>query len=391
MKFLLVFSLFGIVFLAGCTTQETQLTGKVTEPSQAPKEQATIESKCSFGYRNQYTCYENYRYQLYQYSNCSLGWVYLEYCSYGCSEAGCLEKLTTTIQPTIQEMTNKTSEKTYTQTTTQNTTGTNQPSIAKQPNTTQTVLPKISEPIKVEQPNTTQTVSPKINKPIKIANWNLQIFGVSKASNQTLMNFYADVIDDYDIIFIQEIRDSSQTALPKLCQLLEGYKCDASSRAGRTSSKEQYGIIYKDGIRITDLTDYNPDSQDRWERPPVKVTFDYNGYILTAYNIHIKPDDVKKELQGLESVVSNVSNVIVLGDLNADCTYYKPQQDTEFDAWIWIITDDQDTTVASTDCAYDRIIMNRDAYQEYASHGIYKGGITKDVSDHYLVWVEIKP
>ncbi len=250
---------------------------------------------------------------------------------------------------------------------------------------------KENEPlINEQQPDTTQVVPPEKN-PIKVANWNLQVFGRDKASNQTLMDFYANVIDDYDIIFVQEIRDSSQTAFPNLCQLLEGYKCDTSSRAGRTSSKEQYGIIYKDGIKITELTDYNPDSQDRWERPPVKVTFDYNGYILTAYNIHTKPDDVKRELQGLESVVSNVSNVIVLGDLNADCTYYKPEQDTEFDTWVWAITDDQDTTVASTDCAYDRIILNRDTYQEYVSYGIYKEGIIKSVSDHYLVWVELKP
>ena len=83
---------------------------------------------------------------------------------------------------------------------------------------------------------------------LRIANWNLQIFGKEKASNNELLNFYADKISRNDIIFIQEIRDISGTAFPKLCSALIEYSCINSSRAGRSSSKEQVGIIYKKGI-----------------------------------------------------------------------------------------------------------------------------------------------
>lgn len=114
----LIFMLIGIVFLAGCTTQQTQLTGKVVEPSQTPKEQVRTESKCSSSYLNQYTCSDNYRYQLYQYSNCSLAWFYLEYCTYGCSSERCLQKSTSTIQPTIQETQTTTTPSVTTQNTT---------------------------------------------------------------------------------------------------------------------------------------------------------------------------------------------------------------------------------------------------------------------------------
>jgi len=225
---------------------------------------------------------------------------------------------------------------------------------------------------------------------IKIANWNLQIFGQSKAGNVELMNLYADKINDYDIIFIQEIRDSSETAFAKLCSMLQNYSCKSSSRAGRSSSKEQYGIIYKNGINLTQFKDYNPDSNDWWERPPIKVSFNTNGYELTAYNIHTKPDDVQKELYYLEQVVPDNGNVIILGDLNADCSYYNNDKETEFDEWNWFIKDDEDTTVSATDCAYDRIIINTDANQEFSSYGIDKKQITSSVSDHYLVWVELK-
>ena len=43
---------------------------------------------------------------------------------------------------------------------------------------------------------------------LKIANWNLQIFGVSKAENALLMKSYADKIRNYDIIFVPDVRTS---------------------------------------------------------------------------------------------------------------------------------------------------------------------------------------
>ena len=55
---------------------------------------------------------------------------------------------------------------------------------------------------------------------LSIANWNLQVFGPSKASNDTLLRYYADHIDDYDIIVIQEIRDASGVAIEKLAMQL---------------------------------------------------------------------------------------------------------------------------------------------------------------------------
>lgn len=223
---------------------------------------------------------------------------------------------------------------------------------------------------------------------VKIANWNLQTFGPSKASNTELMSLYADKIDDYDIVFIQEIRDVSETAFPKLCTLLQNYTCKLSSRAGTTNYKEQYGIIYKDEIILTDFKDYNPNKW--WERPPIKTTFNINEYELTTYNIHTKPDNVQQELYYLEQIVADNGNVLILGDLNADCSYYNNNKETEFDDWNWIIKDSQDTTTSSTNCAYDRIILNNDAKKELENYGINKKEITSSVSDHYLVWVELE-
>jgi len=225
---------------------------------------------------------------------------------------------------------------------------------------------------------------------ITIANWNLQVFGDTKASNSTLMQIYSSIIDDYDIVFVQEIRDADGSAFSRLCSMLPNYNCQNSSRAGRSTSKEQYGVIYKNGINIIEWADFNPDSQDRWERPPLKVTFNTSCYRITIYNIHTKPEDVKRELAYLENATVNQGNAAVLGDLNADCSYYSAATEPEFDTWHWIIPDNADTTVSPTDCAYDRIILNDDSYSEYSTYGIYREGIVSGVSDHYLVWVKLE-
>lgn len=238
-------------------------------------------------------------------------------------------------------------------------------------------------------PENITSLEPVISKTIKVANWNLQIFGDTKASKPELMNFYVSTLTNYDIAFVQEIRDADGSSFRDLCAMLTNYDCQVSSRAGRSTSKEQYGIIYKKGI-TAQVKDYNPDAQDRWERPPVEVLFDVEGYQFRAYNIHTKPEAVKSELASLEQIVSTNGNSIILGDLNADCDYYNNPANAELDSWNWVIGDQEDTTSSATDCTYDRIIMDADAYQEYVTNGVFKTGITKDVSDHYLVWVELK-
>jgi endonuclease/exonuclease/phosphatase family metal-dependent hydrolase len=225
---------------------------------------------------------------------------------------------------------------------------------------------------------------------IKIANWNLEVFGDSKASKPELMQSYADVIRQYDIIFIQEIRDKDSSAFYDLCRLLPGYEFKISSRAGRSSTKEQYGLLYRKGLQLKDFKDFNPDPQNRWERPPICVSFNVDTYDFTVYNIHTDPDDVKRELSHLERLASQnpESNITVLGDLNADQNYYSNPKETEFDSWRWLIKDSEDTTATSTNAAYDRIIMSPDAFEEYSGHGINKS-TSRAMSNHYPVWVEI--
>ncbi|MFA5856070.1 MAG: endonuclease/exonuclease/phosphatase family protein [Candidatus Pacearchaeota archaeon] len=230
---------------------------------------------------------------------------------------------------------------------------------------------------------------PRIKKEISIASWNLQIFGKAKAENFQLLKNYSQIIGQYDIIFIQEIRDEKGNSFKELCSMLPSFECINSSRAGTTSSKEQIGIIYKRGINLS-LFDFNPLEQDYYERPPIKVDINIEGNNITAYNIHIKPEQVSIELTNLEETIVNNGKVILMGDLNADCSYYNPQLQTHFMGWFWLIKDFEDTTSSNSNCAYDRILLNNGAKSNYLEHGIHTENITEAMSDHYLIWVKFR-
>ena len=64
-------------------------------------------------------------------------------------------------------------------------------------------------------------------------------------------------------------------------------------------------------------------------------------------------------------------NTIVIGDLNLDCNYDDGKAG-DFESWHYLITDLDDTTTGATDCAYDRIIFNPDAFNEYVSRAVYQ-------------------
>jgi len=227
-----------------------------------------------------------------------------------------------------------------------------------------------------------------LNETLTIASWNMQIFGDKKASDVLLMRSYASIISKYDIVFVQEIRDSDGSSFSQLCSMLPDHACFISGRAGRSSSKEQYGVVYLKTLNIS-FYDYTPDSMDRWERPPLRAVMHKQNYSLNIYSIHIRPDAAPAELSSLEKELYSVSgNIILMGDLNADCNYYDVSR-KDFRGWKWIISDNDDTTVSSSDCAYDRIILNSDAYNEFVGYGIYKN-INEELSDHYLIWLRIR-
>ena len=85
---------------------------------------------------------------------------------------------------------------------------------------------------------------------------------------------------------------------------------------------------------------------------------------LVLIGLHAKPDYAVEEMIALENVHTavkqhwNTDNIIIMGDLNAECRYASLPEleglNIRKDPFCWLIGDGVDTTVYSTDCAYDR-------------------------------------
>ena len=96
------------------------------------------------------------------------------------------------------------------------------------------------------------------------------------------------------------------------------------------------------------------------------------------------------------------TDVALAGDFNADGRYYDETDLTAVfpeDAYHIIIANDYDTTLASGDNTYDRIIISASAVEDYAGvcgalrfDEVYDfSGLSiepRHVSDHYPVWAE---
>jgi len=237
---------------------------------------------------------------------------------------------------------------------------------------------------------TVTTTLDSTSSDLRIASWNLQIYGDSKASNDQLVEFYASKIRQYDVFFVQEIRDADGSAIQVLANKLPDYDLIVSERLGTTSSKEQYGVFYRKNMfnRVIKLSEAETTLTNLFERPPMETIFQKDNLTLFFWTEHTKPEAAQNEIKQLYNVSSRLRTVIT-GDLNADCSY-SSNVDAIFSGFQSAIKDNIDTTVSpNTDCAYDRIYVSNDL--KLISSGVDSVGINTSVSDHYIVWVEVQP
>ncbi|XP_070537348.1 deoxyribonuclease-1-like isoform X2 [Ptychodera flava] len=261
---------------------------------------------------------------------------------------------------------------------------------------------------------------------LDIAAFNVQVFGRTKISKQMVVDTLKKVIVRYDIILIQEIRDSSETAIYELLDMVNEvsdheYSLEISDRLGRSSSKEQYGFLYRnDKVQVVESYVYDDGEEtngdDTFEREPFVVRFSSPTTLVSDFAmvaIHTKPSDAVGEIDRLTDVYDDIvirlgiQDVILLGDFNGGCTYVDQSDWSNVrlrtdDRFTWLIGDRIDTTVADTFCAYDRIVLAGPSMAD----GVWSGSarvfyfdaeydLTADeaaeVSDHYPVEMKLLP
>ncbi len=251
---------------------------------------------------------------------------------------------------------------------------------------------------------------------MRVAAFNIQVFGRAKRQKDQVMDILADIAREFDVVLVQEIRDSSEETAPYYLEKINEeqgprYAFVRSRRLGRTTSKEAYAYFYNtETIDFIQGSDYvYEDADDVFEREPYVASFRSGGFDFTLVGVHTKPDDAYCEIGNLTLVVLSVrtgapdeEDIIVLGDLNADGNYFDEEGTANplmGSGFHWTVANEMDT-MTKTDWTYDRIVMTDSTYgHEYVQgstgvfyfdeeYGISEEELVWDVSDHYPVYAE---
>ena len=244
---------------------------------------------------------------------------------------------------------------------------------------------------------------------IKIMSFNIQIFGVSKMARPEVAAVLADIVSKADLIAVQEVRSLVIDPVEQFMALLpDTYKYVIGPRQGRSSSKEQYWMIYdSEKIAVLDEDSW-PDENDIFERSPYAVYFKTKGsFDFILLNNHIQPGAAEKEIRALPNVIMYYADlwkdpdVLVVGDFNADGQYFDSSLlDSIFTEIEYkIIFTDEDTTLAQSHNTYDRFIITNSAIEDFTGNfGVIRFDETynfddysispRNISDHYPIWAD---
>ncbi|XP_004604211.1 deoxyribonuclease-1 [Sorex araneus] len=260
---------------------------------------------------------------------------------------------------------------------------------------------------------------------LKIAAFNIRTFGEAKISNATLANYIVQILNRYDITVIQEVRDSHLIAVGKLLDQLNmkgpnTYHYVVSEPLGRSTYKERYLFVFRpDQVSVLDSYLYDdgcePCGNDTFSREPAIVKFSSPYTEVKEFAIaplHAAPDEAVAEINSLYDVYLdirkkwNLEDIMFMGDFNAGCSYVSQSQWSSIrlrtnPAFLWLIPDSADTTVTTTNCAYDRIVVAGTKLQDaivpdsagpfdFQSAYRLSSQLALAISDHYPVEVMLK-
>ncbi|XP_063285055.1 deoxyribonuclease-1-like [Pelobates fuscus] len=261
---------------------------------------------------------------------------------------------------------------------------------------------------------------------LKIGAFNIQSFGDSKMKNSAVAPIMLKILPRYDIVLIQEVRDTDLSAVITLMDELNGlgsgdvYSHVVSDTLGRDTYTERYLFVYRnDKVSVEDSYHFHDHNmytgEDTFSREPFVVMFNAPGTAIGSFvlvPLHAAPKDAVREIDALFDVYEDVQNkwetdnIIFLGDFNAACSYVSSSDWSNIrlrneDVFSWLIEDSVDTTVGASDCAYDRIVVSGSDLQEAIvpnSAKVYnfqkKHKMTTEealaLSDHFPVEVDLK-
>ncbi|XP_051825490.1 deoxyribonuclease-1-like 2 [Antechinus flavipes] len=212
--------------------------------------------------------------------------------------------------------------------------------------------------------------------PFRVGAFNIRSFGDNKVADPACSSFIAQILAEYDVTLVQEVRDPDLSAVSALLEEINSiseytYSYVTSEPLGRDNYKEMYLFVYRtERLSVMDSYCY-PDPQDVFSREPFIVKFSSPNTAVKEFvlvPLHSAPHNAVAEIDALYDVYLHVidkwgtDDILFLGDFNADCNYVKQHDWANIrlrtsEIFKWLIPDGADTTVGNSDCAYDRIVV----------------------------------
>jgi hypothetical protein len=128
------------------------------------------------------------------------------------------------------------------------------------------------------------------------------------------------------------------------------------------------------------------------KRQPHLGDFKSGQFSFGLLNAHIAPREAAEELSVMPQYIERarqmgVSDVILTGDLNADCNYLSTEERRElelYEDYLWLFPQ-VDTTLSEAKCNYDQIIIGDDSYEDITGQLAVFEDISPDMTNHYLI------
>ncbi|XP_012682694.2 deoxyribonuclease-1-like [Clupea harengus] len=263
----------------------------------------------------------------------------------------------------------------------------------------------------------------ELGSSLLIGAFNIRSFGDKKASNATLMDIISTIVHRYDVILIQEVRDSDLSATKQLMQHVNKesspyvYQHIVSEPLGRSTYKERYLFLYREQtVSVAKNFTYDdgcePCGTDTFNREPFVVMFSSDSVVQNFVLIpqHTSPDYAVTETDELHDVAVytrshwKTNDILLLGDFNTGCNYVVGPEWQEIrlytdKSYHWLLPHDADTTVSHTNCPYDRIVATTEMMRgvvpksakvfDFMSVLGLSHSLALAVSDHFPVEVEL--
>jgi deoxyribonuclease-1-like protein len=245
-----------------------------------------------------------------------------------------------------------------------------------------------------------------------IGSFNIQTFGRTKMSRPEVVEVLVDIARRFDILAIQELRDSQEGTINEFLRLINSngsrYLPAVSERIryGTGSHSEQLVFLYdSDQIELLSTPYVATDFSNEMFRPPYVGHFRCRSsnpqmaFSFVLINIHTSPQQTATEFRAMEEIIGNIirnhpyeDDFILLGDMN--------EEPGKFMAYRWLnhqyasILSHWKTNTAETK-NYDNIIFDHRRTAEFTGQAgvlnlktYYQ--LSREqadrVSDHMPVW-----